>query len=221
MKERLRGATSPFGDEAWAASGASAGAWARARAARSGSAGCSVDCGSSSLTIGEAAGATGSSRWIGATVAGSGQADSTGSGSGAGSGACAGSGHPASTGSGAGCSTGSGARTGSGHPASAGSGSPWGAACAAASSKGGGSETQPPGWDGCAAWPGCEACADGPVVAGPPEACPTCADTLTVRPVTSLMAFSTSAARGPREKALTMASTGKRRTTREPSTAPS
>ena len=35
------------------------------------------------------------------------------------------------------------------------------------------------------------------------------------------MAFSTSAARGPREKALTMASTGKRRTTWEPSTAPS
>ena len=146
----------------------------------------------------------------------------------AGCGARAGSGQPPSSfdsraRTGSGPRTGLGARAGSGHPSSSGSGagSSWYAACAAASSKGGGSETQPPGCD-CAGRPlECDAGADGPVVADPPEACPTWADTVTVRPVTSRMAFSTSAPRGPREKALTIASTGKSRTTVEPSTAPS
>ena len=98
-----------------------------------------------------------------------------------------------------------------GAPASLGSAAP-----GAAPSKGGGWDThlRAPPWE-WAAW------AEGPVTVWPPPAWPTWADTVTVSPVASRTALSTSPARFPRVNAATIASTGKRTTTREPSTAPS
>ena len=127
-----------------------------------------------------------------------------------------------SSGARSGVRAGSGARAGSGHPPSlSGAGSSWYAACAAASSKGG--RLRDPssalGLTRLTARTRCLRRRTRRCRAA--RGLPHLRRHGAVRPVTSRMAFSTSAARGPRENALTMASTGKSSTTADPSTAPS